>query len=206
VNSPQACDPGRHAKCGMTSETKSSRVSSSFRSPLICNSTPASWYCPIRSIASDTMLGFVPALGPAVGAGIDRRSDDARYRRGPVGALLSGASERCLRKRCRRTGAGGRTLDGGGWCGDGSGAGPGWLAGRSLRLAKHFPRQPAARFSRYLADFTLSRPTRAAPAPAEPGPRRPNPCCPRTSRVCRSHHRRRDRWAGTSPSFYTALS
>jgi hypothetical protein len=37
----------RQAKCGMTSEAKSSRVSSSFgRSALISKSTPASWYCP----------------------------------------------------------------------------------------------------------------------------------------------------------------
>ena len=51
-------------KCGMTSDPKSSRVSSSFSRPaLISMSTPASWYCPIRSMASAT-VPTKPLSGP----------------------------------------------------------------------------------------------------------------------------------------------
>src|SRR5258705_127865 len=56
----------------MTSETNSSRVSTSFRrSALISRSTPASWYCPIRSMASDT-LPTKPPNGPRPARGARR--------------------------------------------------------------------------------------------------------------------------------------
>src|SRR5262252_4565639 len=53
----------RRAKWGMTSEAKSSRVSPSFRSPLISRSMPAPRYCRIRSICwmPDMQTKFVAA-------------------------------------------------------------------------------------------------------------------------------------------------
>src|SRR5215831_16831215 len=55
----------RQAKWGMTSEAKSSRVSPSFRSPLISRSMPAPRYCRIRSICwmPDMQTEFVEANG-----------------------------------------------------------------------------------------------------------------------------------------------
>src|SRR5215472_738699 len=55
----------RQAKWGMTSEAKSSRVSPSFRSPLISRSMPAPRYCRIRSICwmPDRQTTFVAANG-----------------------------------------------------------------------------------------------------------------------------------------------
>src|SRR5215831_6834463 len=55
----------RQANWGMTSEAKSSRVSTSFRSPLISGSMPAPRYCRIRSICwmLDMQTKFVEANG-----------------------------------------------------------------------------------------------------------------------------------------------
>src|SRR5262245_31536089 len=55
----------RLAKWGMPSEAKSSRVSPSFRSPLISRSMPAPRYCRIRSICwmPDMQTKFVAANG-----------------------------------------------------------------------------------------------------------------------------------------------
>src|SRR5215469_10351469 len=55
----------RQAKWGMTSEAKSTRVSTSFRSPLISRSMPAPRYCRIRSICwmPDMQTKFVEADG-----------------------------------------------------------------------------------------------------------------------------------------------
>src|SRR5215471_13496825 len=55
----------RQAKWGMTSEAKSTRVSTSFRSPLSSRSMPAPRYCRIRSICwmPDMQTKFVAANG-----------------------------------------------------------------------------------------------------------------------------------------------
>src|SRR5215475_10541470 len=55
----------RQAKWSMTSEAKSTRVSPSFRSPLISRSMPAPRYCRIRSICwmPDMQTKFVEANG-----------------------------------------------------------------------------------------------------------------------------------------------
>src|SRR5262244_1523720 len=55
----------RQANWGMTSEAKSARVSTSFRSPLISRSMPAPRYCQIRSICwmPDMQTKFVEANG-----------------------------------------------------------------------------------------------------------------------------------------------
>ena len=65
----RATSPGiricRQAKWGMTSEAKSTRVSTSFRSPLISGSMLAPRYCRIRSLCwmPDMQTKFVEANG-----------------------------------------------------------------------------------------------------------------------------------------------
>src|SRR5215831_15641808 len=80
----------RQAKWGMTSEAKSSRVSPSFRSPLITRSMPAPRYCRIRSICwmPDMQTKFVEANG--------LRFEVLARHRSKVGALPARLSEHAI--------------------------------------------------------------------------------------------------------------
>src|SRR5262249_47000059 len=73
-------EPAIPARWGMPSETSSSRVSGSpSRSLWISRSTPASWYCPIRSMASDT-VPRKPSKGPSAANRSRRAATSASVR------------------------------------------------------------------------------------------------------------------------------
>src|SRR5215469_18665547 len=94
----------RQAKWGMTSEAKSTRVSPSFRSPLISRSMPAPRYCRIRSICWMPDMQQVRCSQRAAlrGAGARHRS-----KVGALPARLSGARHLLA---APDTGAGGNAL------------------------------------------------------------------------------------------------